>query len=145
MVSSWASVNGVGKNVNIFHHTNESENGMRRQHSVYLPTGTYSYYPTAAETTLVDGEPVHVGPVLLAIMRERGSTIKGTARDIGISPANISKFFRGEPQRIGPATIAQVMHACNISIQDIVDKARELRTLPSENLNQPDDSAMLQP
>jgi hypothetical protein len=108
----------------------------------------YSYRPAPMTYTLIDGERVLLGPILYALMKERGvsfySVIKATCADTKTTHEFLSGKTTARASKMGIGITSQIMRSANITVQDIVDKAREMRSLSTnESCISPTDVAPL--
>jgi hypothetical protein len=139
-------VSDVGKNVCIYQHTNGNTADMRKQ-TERLKNKIYSYYPSNLVIVKIDNEDVLLGPIIYELLKERGITQRHVTRETGFDFRTLRDFLHGRPSRrvrVGIAVTSQVMKTGNITVPEVVAKAREMRSMGHLPCIKPPDVADLQ-
>jgi hypothetical protein len=107
---------------------------MRKQPE-YILNKNYTYLPSEMSTVQIDEERLLLGPIIFALMRDKGIRQQTILDATNCDRRTFRDFIYGKQTRrlkMGIGVVSQIMHVAQITTDDIVCKAREMRLCTNE-------------
>ena len=104
---------------------------MQKQPEV-IRNRLYSFFPSNLSVVKIDGNYVLLGPILYELLKERGISQHQITRQTGFDFRTLRDFLHGKQTKrltIGIGVASQVLRMGNITIPEIVERARAMRAL----------------
>lgn len=102
---------------------------MRKQPKFVTPR-KYQYFPSQLAVVVIDNEQVLLGPIIAALMKERSISANHIVRKTSCDFRTLRDFLQGKQTKravMGIGVTSQILRAADITIPDIVTKARDMR------------------
>jgi hypothetical protein len=96
----------------------------------YILNKNYNYRPSELSIVQIDGEYLLLGPIIYALMQDNGVRQQTVLDITNCDRRTFRDFIHGKQTKrlcMGIGVVSQIMHAANITTDDIVSKSREMR------------------